>query len=361
MKPKFVFIFALISLLAQGSSFLPPQPGIVVSGGEAVVNVPLVTNGGITSDNPIAIETTGNTGQVNVATDGRVTLGTVANGSLTVNGLCTHARSGSNTWLNGPSGSTYILSNNTSGATADVAVLPVDADGTDIASVTVVGRSQGADTESARFRYDPAGFTEIASVASGAGTIRPLRFYTGGNTTQMVLNTDNTVSIRNTTFSGNGTNQINIRHNVTTAGTNFWSFFGNPGDTTTSVTNRVCGLGIDASSPNRECLNMGWNVSTSTYRVQTVNSNAGILRPIELLVGTTNTNQIRLNTDGTVQMASGVLSTDKGTRLSTSGAQPTCDATTRGLLWNIEGGAGVADILQICQKDAGDAYVWVTK
>lgn len=49
-----------------------------------------------------------------------------------------------------------------------------------------------------------------------------------------------------------------------------------------------------------------------------------------------------------------------GFRMSTSGAQPTCDASTRGLMWNVEGGAGVADIFQICQKDALDAYAWVT-
>jgi hypothetical protein len=50
-----------------------------------------------------------------------------------------------------------------------------------------------------------------------------------------------------------------------------------------------------------------------------------------------------------------------GTQLSTSGSQPTCDAAHRGLLWNIEGGTGVADILQICQKNAADVYVWITK
>lgn len=57
----------------------------------------------------------------------------------------------------------------------------------------------------------------------------------------------------------------------------------------------------------------------------------------------------------------GEANADKGFRLSTSGSQPTCDASTRGLMWNIEGGAGVADIFQVCQKDASDNYVWVTK
>lgn len=47
-----------------------------------------------------------------------------------------------------------------------------------------------------------------------------------------------------------------------------------------------------------------------------------------------------------------------GIQVMTSGAQPTCDAAHRGLMWNIEGGAGVADIFQICQKNAANAYVW---
>lgn len=57
----------------------------------------------------------------------------------------------------------------------------------------------------------------------------------------------------------------------------------------------------------------------------------------------------------------GMAAFTEGARLATSGSQPTCDASARGLMWNIEGGAGVADILQICQKDAADAFVWVTK
>ena len=49
-----------------------------------------------------------------------------------------------------------------------------------------------------------------------------------------------------------------------------------------------------------------------------------------------------------------------GLELSTSGAQPTCVVGIRGLQWIIQGGAGVADIYQICEKNAADAYVWVS-
>lgn len=42
-------------------------------------------------------------------------------------------------------------------------------------------------------------------------------------------------------------------------------------------------------------------------------------------------------------------------------ARPTCDASTRGMVWNTFGAAGVADTFAVCQKDAADAYSWVTK
>lgn len=42
-------------------------------------------------------------------------------------------------------------------------------------------------------------------------------------------------------------------------------------------------------------------------------------------------------------------------------AIPTCDATTRGTWYYTNGGAGVADVAQLCMKNASDAYAWVTK
>jgi hypothetical protein len=48
-----------------------------------------------------------------------------------------------------------------------------------------------------------------------------------------------------------------------------------------------------------------------------------------------------------------------GVRLNT-GVRPTCDATTRGLIWYVAGGAGVADTCEVCVKSALDAYAWVS-
>ena len=40
--------------------------------------------------------------------------------------------------------------------------------------------------------------------------------------------------------------------------------------------------------------------------------------------------------------------------------QPSCTATARGLFWVTNGGAGVKDTVQVCAKDASDAYAWRT-
>ena len=54
------------------------------------------------------------------------------------------------------------------------------------------------------------------------------------------------------------------------------------------------------------------------------------------------------------------LVVDGGLRLDTADAQPACDATTRGTFWVVQNGAGVKDDVQVCAKDAADAYAWRT-
>jgi len=43
-----------------------------------------------------------------------------------------------------------------------------------------------------------------------------------------------------------------------------------------------------------------------------------------------------------------------------AGTEPTCDESARGLIWTVAGGAGVADTVKVCAKDAGDAFAWRT-
>ncbi|MGI9065981.1 MAG: NosD domain-containing protein [Pyrinomonadaceae bacterium] len=43
-----------------------------------------------------------------------------------------------------------------------------------------------------------------------------------------------------------------------------------------------------------------------------------------------------------------------------TGTRPTCNATNRGSLFYVAGGAGVADSFEACRKDISDVYAWVT-
>lgn len=43
----------------------------------------------------------------------------------------------------------------------------------------------------------------------------------------------------------------------------------------------------------------------------------------------------------------------------TGSAKPTCVAAHRGKIWYSKGAGGVLDALEVCRKDAGDAYAWV--
>ena len=42
----------------------------------------------------------------------------------------------------------------------------------------------------------------------------------------------------------------------------------------------------------------------------------------------------------------------------TTKADPTCSVTTRGQFWFLAGAGGVKDTVNVCAKDAGDAYAW---
>jgi len=66
-------------------------------------------------------------------------------------------------------------------------------------------------------------------------------------------------------------------------------------------------------------------------------------------------------TDAERNFFQGTVESEKGIQLKTSGGQPTCSVSTRGMFWNTEGGSGVADILEICQKNAANNYVWIVK
>lgn len=65
--------------------------------------------------------------------------------------------------------------------------------------------------------------------------------------------------------------------------------------------------------------------------------------------------------DGTnvIVATGGQFRTTTGLRLNTAGAvAPTCDSTTRGMLWYTASAGGVADKMEVCAKSTLDAYAW---
>jgi len=47
-----------------------------------------------------------------------------------------------------------------------------------------------------------------------------------------------------------------------------------------------------------------------------------------------------------------------GFKIYDTGTKPACSSATRGYIWRDEGGAGVADKLEVCAKNSSDTYAW---
>jgi hypothetical protein len=62
---------------------------------------------------------------------------------------------------------------------------------------------------------------------------------------------------------------------------------------------------------------------------------------------------------GTTGLSSGALLQVGGGGIQIVGkTQPGCDAAHRGAIWYCAGDAGVKDTVNVCAKDAADAYAW---
>jgi len=81
----------------------------------------------------------------------------------------------------------------------------------------------------------------------------------------------------------------------------------------------------------------------------------------ENALGTGGSGTVQISTGSVVSGARGYISlSSAGVILITEATKPTCDSSIRGMLWYTQSGAGVADIFEICSKNAADAYVWTT-
>ncbi len=53
-----------------------------------------------------------------------------------------------------------------------------------------------------------------------------------------------------------------------------------------------------------------------------------------------------------------VVGSEHGLQLQPYGSKPTCDASRRGTIFYTAGDTGVADMTEMCRKDAEDNYAW---
>ena len=87
-----------------------------------------------------------------------------------------------------------------SGQATRIRVYTHDGDGTDSMSFTMFSLglpASRANSESVELAFNiGASAYDLKTAASGSGTVMPLRLYTGANTTQLVLNTDGSVSLQ---------------------------------------------------------------------------------------------------------------------------------------------------------------------
>jgi len=103
-----------------------------------------------------------------------------------------------------PSLATCQLQNQSAGQTTSLQFFTKDGDGTDDCNFFLYGVGTPdawfPDYEAVRLKYENSTtHYELASVAGGTGTVRPLKLYTGANTSQLVLATDGNVGIGTTT------------------------------------------------------------------------------------------------------------------------------------------------------------------
>ncbi|MBI4698976.1 MAG: hypothetical protein HY758_08770 [Nitrospirae bacterium] len=137
-------------------------------------------------------------------------------------------------------------------------------------------------------------------------------------------------------------------------------------------------IGIGTISPNQKLHLYGTSntlmhieggpATTSNGIKMTTNGNVMFISNENGRMGFFNTSSERMSITssgnvgiGTTAISSGQkLEVNGGVSINTTTAQPTCSSTTRGTFWVKQGASGVKDSVQVCAKDAANAYSWRT-
>jgi hypothetical protein len=98
------------------------------------------------------------------------------------------------------------------------------------------------------------------------------------------------------------------------------------GDNTDDVWLRMLSLGLPGSMTNTESFVIRWVASTSNWLIYQVETGTGSARDVEFRAGSGNTDQIRLETGGSIKMSQGPINYTFS--MGTSSDDPTTDAPT---------------------------------
>lgn len=221
-----------------------------------------------------------------------------------------------------------------------------DGDGTDSCVLNIFGFGTPADiTDRTLLQLGLSGANYVLNV-TGAGTqsVPDFRIYTGVNTTQLVLNTDNTIDMSGDLGVTGGVTAATYTLNFATQD---WVFSNRAGQALTiqgQESNRTAEveiytgdgdgaqdvmlsffpLGVPSDLTDKEQLRIGFDVSLGgvgeVYVIEVLEAGTGDLHPIHVAAdGSADVDQLVLNTDGTVKIdndlifSSGSITSDSGT------------------------------------------------
>ena len=193
------------------------------------------------------------------------------------------------------------LQSQTSATASTLELYNADGDGTDNSEISIFDVGTPADiTNRERIQiYKNATAGYVQTEADGTGTLRPLILLTEGNTDQLKLNTDSSITM---SYGGQSyifkdrSNSLTLQ-SQTSSTANIVELFNKDGDGTDSTELSLFDVGTPADITNRERLQIYKN-STAGY-ISTEADGTGTLRPL-IIYTEGNTNQLHLDTGGRV-------------------------------------------------------------
>jgi hypothetical protein len=195
---------------------------------------------------------------------------------------------------------------------------------------------------------------------------------TGNNNTASGRDTlrSNTTGNNNAAFGRGAGYTANIANANTTGSNNTWiGYQSGPGSPTQHNNSVAIGYFALVDASNAGVLGtagMKWSVGgvqapATTFHVEDTTASTGVTNVlVKAGAGQSTTDLQQWQASGGTVLARVTSGGDIAFRIATFGAgtEAVCDATTRGQVVMVQGGAGVADTLRVCRKDAANAYAW---